>query len=178
MQGGYYAVTVWLPTFLKTERGLSVIGTGSYLGVVILGSLLGYLTAAYLADHIGRRNTFFAFALCSALIAVAYTLVPVSNTAMLILGFPLGFFVSGNFSGVGAFFAELFPSRVRGSGQGFAYNFGRGVGALFPALVGFLSERMGLGNAIGVFAGAAYVLVIVAVALLPETRGKRLAVYD
>ena len=178
MQGGYYAVTTWLPTYLKTVRGLSVLDTGGYLVVIISGALAGYLVAAWLSDHIGRRNTFFLFAACSAAIAVIYTLVPVGNALMLVLGFPLGFFVSGNFSGVGAFFTELFPSRCRGSGQGFCYNFGRGVGALFPTLVGYLSTNLGLGSAIGLFAGAAYLLVIVAVALLPETRGKALAVYD
>ena len=178
MQGGYYAVTTWLPTYLKTVRGLSVINTGAYLVVIIAGALAGYLVAAWLSDRIGRRNTFFLFALCSALIAVIYTLLPISNATMLVLGFPLGFFVSGNFSGIGAFFTELFPSRVRGSGQGFAYNFGRGIGALFPALVGFMSATMPLGAAIGLFAGIAYVVVIIAVALLPETRGKQLAVYD
>ena len=178
MQGGYYAVTIWLPTYLKTVRGLSVIGTGGYLAVIICGAFTGYLTAAWLSDRIGRRNTFFLFAVCSALITVAYTLVPISDAQMLVLGFPLGFFVSGNFSGVGAYFTELFPSRVRGSGQGFAYNFGRGIGALFPALVGFLSTSMPLGQAIGIFAGSAFVVVIIAVSLLPETRGKQLAAYD
>lgn len=178
MQGGYYAITIWLPTYLKTERGLSIINTGGYLCVIIAGSLIGYLVAAHLADRIGRRNTFFLFAICSAIVAAAYTLMPLDNNAMLLLGFPLGFFVSGNFSGVGAFFTELFPSRVRGSGQGFAYNFGRGIGALFPTLVGYLSQKMGLGNAIGVFSGAAFLVVVAAVALLPETQGKELAAYD
>lgn len=178
MQGGYYAVTTWLPTYLKTVRGLSVLNTGGYLCVIILGALAGYLVAAWLSDRLGRRRTFFLFAACSAATAVAYTLIPIGDGLMLVLGFPLGFFVSGNFSGVGAYFTELFPSRVRGSGQGFAYNFGRGIGALFPALVGFMSAAMPLGEAIGIFAGAAYLLVILAVALLPETRGKELAVYD
>jgi MFS family permease len=178
MQGGYYAVTTWLPTYLKTVRGLSVFDTGAYLVVIIGGALAGYLVAAWLSDHAGRRNTFFLFAACSAAIAVIYTLVPVSDALMLVLGFPLGFFVSGNFSGVGAFFTELFPSRCRGSGQGFCYNFGRGAGALFPTLVGYLSVKLGLAAAIGLFAGAAYLLVILTVALLPETRGKTLAVYD
>jgi MFS family permease len=94
---------------------------------------------------------------------------------MLFLGFPLGFFVSGNFSGVGAFFAELFPGSMRGSGMGFAYSFGRGAGALFPALVGFLSARLSLGTAIGSFAGIAYLLVLATVVALPETRGRTLA---
>ena len=41
--GGYYAITAWLPTFLKTERGLTVLGTSGYLAMVILGSYVGYV---------------------------------------------------------------------------------------------------------------------------------------
>jgi MFS family permease len=37
-QGGYYAIATWLPTFLRTERKLTVLGTGGYLSVIILGS--------------------------------------------------------------------------------------------------------------------------------------------
>ncbi len=44
VQGGYYAITTWLPTFLKTTRGLSVLNTGAYLFVVIVGSFAGYMT--------------------------------------------------------------------------------------------------------------------------------------
>ena len=50
----------------------------------------------------------------------------------------------GYFSGVGAFLTELYPTRLRGSGQGFCYNFGRGIGALFPFLVGALSTSTSL----------------------------------
>jgi len=75
---------------------------------------------------------------------------------------------------MGAFLAEIFPTRVRGSGMGFAYNFGRGIGALFPALVGYLSATMPLSLAIAIFATLAYSLMFVAAFLLPETRGKRL----
>lgn len=76
---------------------------------------------------------------------------------------------------MGSFFAELFPTRVRGSGQGFSYNSGRGVGALFPALVGELSARISLAHAIGAFAATAYLLMIVSVLALPETRGQELS---
>jgi sugar phosphate permease len=172
MQGGYYAITIWLPTYLRSVRGLSVLDTGGYLMVIITGSFAGYLAAAWASDRLGRRATFVLFALGSMLVAVAYTLVPIGDTAMLFLGFPLGFFVSGNFSGVGAYFAELFPGPVRGSGMGFAYSFGRGIGAAFPALVGFMSTRFPLGAAIGGLAGLAYLLVLAAVTALPETRGR------
>jgi MFS family permease len=178
MMAGYFAVFFWLPTFLKNERGLSVLNTGLYTFVVIVGSFAGYVTAAYASDHLGRKKTFFLFAAGSALIAIAYTQMPITNTWMLFLGFPLGFFVSGNFSGCGPFLTELYPSRVRGSGQGFAYNFGRGMSAFSTPLVGYLSTTMTLGKAIGLVAIVGFSAVILLVALLPETRGKTLAVYD
>ena len=177
-QGGYYAITTWLPTYLKTTRGLSVLNTGAYLIVIIAGSFAGYMTGAWLTDRLGRRQTLILFAACSFLTVTAYTYLPISNQLMLVLGFPLGFFASGTFSPIGAFFTELFPSRLRGSGQGFSYNFGRGIGAMFPTLVGYLSARIPLGRAISAFAVAAYLIMIAAVLLLPETRGHELQVYE
>jgi MFS family permease len=174
-QGGYYAVTTWLPTFLRTERRLSVLDSAGYLAVSIAGAFFGYLSGGYLADRIGRRLTFLVFAIGAGAIAVTYTMVSFGDTAMLALGFPLGFFASGVFSAMGPFFTEHFPTRVRGVGQGFAYNFGRATGALFPTLVGVLSATMPLGQAIGLFAALAYGTMAVAAFLLPETRGKALA---
>ena len=95
-----------------------------------------------------------------------------TNEILWLLGFPLGFFTSGYFSGVGAFLTELFPTRLRGSGQGFSYNFGRGIGALFPFLVGWLSGSTSLANAIAIFAVAAYCVFFIAAFALPETRGR------
>jgi MFS family permease len=123
--GGYYAITSWLPTFLKNERGLSVLGTGGYLAMVIVGSYVGYVVSAYLSDLLGRKKNFILFAVGSFVIVLLYTQMPVSDGVMLWLGFPLGFFASGIFSGMGAFLTELFPTRIRGSGQGFCYNIGK-----------------------------------------------------
>jgi MFS family permease len=172
-QGGYYAITTWLPLYMNA-RGLSVTHTGGYLLVVIAGSFVGYLTAAHLADTIGRKWTLTVFAVFSFTTVLLYMVLPISDHVMLFLGFPLGFFPSGAFSPMGAFFTELFPTSLRGSGQGFAYNLGRGLGALFPSLVGYFSAHMGLGKAIAVFAVAAYVLMALSVLLLPETRGVEL----
>jgi MFS family permease len=171
-QGGYYAVTTWLPTFLRTERKLSVLDSAGYLAVSIFGAFCGYLAGGVLADRIGRRLTFLVFAAGAGAVAVIYTTVAFGNAAMLVLGFPLGFFAAGVFSAMGPFFTEHFPTRVRGIGQGFAYNVGRATGALFPALVGFLSARIPLGHAIGLFAGVGYATMALAAFLLPETRGK------
>ena len=174
LHGGYYAIATWLPTYLRTERHLSVLSTGGYLAVIIVGSLAGYVVAAYLNDWWGRRKTFLLYAAGSLVIAFSYMLIPISNGLMLVLGFPLGFFASGIYSGIGPLFTELYPTEVRGSGQGFCFNFGRGIAALFPILVGALSARLGLGGAIGLFASLAYGLVILIVMILPETHGREL----
>ena len=171
-QGGYYAITTWLPTFLRTERKLTVLGTGGYLAVIIVGSLIGYWVSAWLTDRIGRRANFIVFAACSLATVIAYTQLPVDDTIMLFLGFPLGFFASGIFSGMGPILTELYPTRMRGSGQGFSYNFGRGIAAMNPLFVGLLSAKLPLGQSIGVFAAIAYGILIVAALLLPETKGR------
>jgi MFS family permease len=176
-QGGYYAVNTFLPLYLNA-RGLSVISTGAYLLVVIAGSFAGYLTSAHLTDRIGRRPSLMVFAAGSFVAIAAYMVLPLGNTATLLLGLPLGFFPSGSFSPMGSFFTELFPTSLRGSGQGFSYNFGRAGGALFPTLVGYFSARVALGTAIAVFAGSAYAVMVLAVLLLPETRFRDLAEID
>jgi len=172
--GGYYAITSWLPTYLKTERHLSVLGTGGYLAMVILGSYVGYVISAFLTDLLGRKKNFILFAVGSFIVVLLYTQLPIPNAAMLWLGFPLGFFASGIFSGMGAFLTELFPTRIRGSGQGFCYNAGRAIAALFPMLIGMISQHVPLGLGIGGFAAVSYGVVILAALSLPETRGKQL----
>ena len=172
--GGNYVILTWLATYLNTVRHLSVLGTGGYLGINICGSFLGYVISAHLSDWLGRRKTFVLMACAAAVTVACYTLLPLSNTAVLLLGFPLGFFQSGIIAGMGATFAELFPTRVRATGQGFSYNTGRAVGSFVPALVGVVAGNMGLGAAMGVCAASSYVLVLFAVAMLPETRGRDL----
>jgi len=176
VQGGFYAIATWLPTYLKTVRGLSVLNTSGYLAVIIVAAFVGYIVGAYLTDAIGRRLTFALFAIGAIITVVLYTFIPISDTWMLILGFPIGFCYAGTFAGLGSYFAELFPTRVRGTGMGFAYNFGRAVGALFPALVGYLSQQIALETAIGIFTTGSYALVLVAILALPETKGRELPV--
>ncbi|MEU6227878.1 MFS transporter [Streptomyces sp. NPDC047042] len=174
VQGGYYTLATWVPTYLKTERGLSVVGTGSYLTFLISGAFIGYLTGGYLTDRLGRKRNIWLFAVLSALCILAYANIPDgSNTLLLALGFPLGFCMSAIFSGFGSYLSELYPTAVRGTGQGFTYNTGRAVGAVFPTTVGFLADSWGVGGAL-VFGAIGYGIAALALLGLPETRGKEL----
>jgi MFS family permease len=172
--GGYHALMTWLPTYLKTERHLSVLGTSGYLAIIIVAFWCGCIASACLLDRIGRRPNLILFAACCVMTVLAYVFLDLGDTATLFLGLPLGFFAAGIPASLGALFNELYPTEMRGAGVGFCYNFGRIVSAGFPVLVGHMSTKMSLGAAIGIDAGIAYALVVVAVLALPETRGKDL----
>ena len=93
-QGGGYALGVWLPTYLKTVRGISAVGTGGYTLVLILGAFFGFVTGAYLADGIGRKRTFMISAVASIVLTLVYLFAPISNDWFLPVGFVLGYVVA------------------------------------------------------------------------------------
>jgi MFS family permease len=172
-QATYYSVFVFLPTFLVVERGQTVVGTATYSWVVIAGSFIGYVLAGFIHDALGRRPAFTLFFLGSAAAITAFVLIPINGSfTTYVVSVFLGFFASGQAAGYGSFLAELFPSAMRGAGQGLAYNGGRGLAALGPGFIGITAGEIGLGTSIMIVGFCACALAITCVWLLPETRGK------
>jgi MFS family permease len=172
--GGNYVMITWLPAYLKLVLNLSIANVGGYLAINILGSFTGAFLNGWMADGLGRRKTFMIIACCQVIAVAIYTLTPINLAATLAMGFVLGTLQSGTAAGTGAYIAELFPTRIRGSAQGLCGNAGRALGAVMPALVGILSANIGLGVAMGLCACTSYVLVVIAALVLPETRGRDL----
>ena len=79
------------------------------------------------------------------------------------------------FAPMGPFMTELYPTDIRGTGQGFCYNAGRAIGSVFMTAIGFATAVMPLGTAIALFSTLAHALMIVMLLLLPETRGRVIA---
>ena len=173
-QGGYYA-SAWFLESLRNTRKIAAMATGRYLAAVIVGSIIGYLVSAYLNDRIGRRQTFIVFAICSAATIFALTLLAANDISVLVLGFLLGLFASGAFSGLGPVMTENFPTALRGSGQSFSYNAARLLAAGVPGLISWLSERSSFNRSIDLIAVAAYGVVVIVAFVLPETKGKVLS---
>jgi MFS family permease len=175
----YWGLFTWLPGFLAAPpqeggAGFAVVQTSGWILAMQVGALFGYWTFGWLADLYGRRPVFFLFMVSAALLTVIYGTARYwagdsTPGLLLILGPPIGFFGSGYFSLFGAMLAELYPTPIRGAGQGFSYNFGRGLAAFAPVAVGALADRYGLGAALTL--NAAFFLAAAALIFkLPETR--------
>lgn len=177
VQAGAFSMQLWLPTFLRAEHGLTTVQVGYHMFAMTAGSFVGYLVAAYLCDAIGRRRNFLLFTILNWVAIPAFLYLPASHGVLFVLDVLLGFASLGIYSALGPYFTELFPNEIRATGQGFSYNFGRGVGAFFPAIVGLASsggQLLALRDAMALVACFSYLFVLFAILLLPETRGRQL----
>jgi MFS family permease len=174
----YWGLFTWMPGFLalpveKGGAGLGIAKAPIWIIPMMIGAFFGYVTFGFVADKLGRRPTFAAYLLVSAVLVWIFGNAR-NPTLLLVLGPFIGFFGSGYFSAFGAFISELFPTRARGSAVGFCYNAGRMMSALAPTVIGFASTQLGLGGALG-FLAIAFTAGAVSIYLIPETRGAKLA---
>jgi MFS family permease len=175
----YWGLFTWVPSFLaspieKGGAGLTLVRSIGWIVPMQVGAFLGYILFGFFADRWGRRPTFVTFVLASAVLVPAYGLFARSPVALFVLGPLIGFFGHGYFSLFGAWLAELYPSHLRATAQGFCYNAGRAVSALAPVLIGALADRYGIGVALASTAGC-YLVGAALIRLLPETRGEALS---
>lgn len=171
----YWGLMTWLPSFLATpvaEGGAGMTITRSALWMILVqtGAFAGYVTFGLIADRIGRRPAFTLFMVGALVTIPTYVMAASKSEAILLLVGPLlGYFAHGYFSVFGALLAELFPTPIRATGQGFCYNIGRLFSAASPWLIGRAADQGGLGLALSVnalFFGVAGILIW----FLPETR--------
>ena len=132
------------------------------------------MTCGYISDRLGRRPAFMFFTLTAAVLVPFYARPHGDPRILLALGPLIGFFGHGYFSIFGAMLSELFPSGIRATAQGLCYNFGRGVSALSPIVVGVIADRSGIAAGLAITAGF-FAVGGLLVLLLPETKGDQLS---
>ncbi|SMD01063.1 MFS transporter [Sporomusa malonica] len=169
----YYGIFTWLPS-LMVKQGHTVIKTFEYVLIMTLAQLPGYFSAAYLVDRIGRRST---LAMYLALSAVSAYFFGQGGSAEIVLlwGSLMSFFNLGAWGVVYTYTPELYPTRIRAFGSGWAAAVGRFGGILAPTIVGYMiTGPQGFAQVFTMFTG---VMMVVAVAVWlfgEETKGKAL----
>jgi MFS family permease len=174
---GWWGLNGWVPAYLSlpaTQGGIG-LSTQSMSWLVVfmqVGMWLGYVTFGYITDFISRKKVYVFYLLMASMLLPLYGSMA-NPTILLILGPFVAFFGTGFFSGFGAVTAELYPTGIRASAQGFTYNIGRIASATAPFTVGKLATTMGFQVAFAV-AGAAYLCSAIAWSGIPDTQGKSL----
>jgi MFS family permease len=138
-----------------------------------VGMWFGYVTFGFIADAIGRKRAYVIYTVAAAVLIFAYVSVRVP-LALLALGPFVAFFATGYFSGFGAVTAEIYPTDIRATAQGFTYNIGRVASAAAPWVVGALAQTRGFSFALSL-TSAAFLLAAATWIWIPETRGRKLA---
>jgi len=181
---GYWMYWSWLPHYLNTtykSNILSATQNFEWLLLTQVGAFLGYISYGKIQDHLGRRRTWTIFTVSEGilvLISILFIRELLANPVLTIkfilpfyiIGFLLGFF-TGYWASFGTILSELFPTKIRGTFSGLAFNVGRTINFISPLLVGFLSGIYGWGIAISFSAIATFATSLI-VWLLPETKGK------
>ena len=174
----YWFTYSWLPGYLHQQREFSLVKSASWMLITQAGGVLGYLSFGYMADRFGRRPAYSAYSLVMALGLVMITLlwddIVVYPAIILSCMFLVGF-GTGMFSGYGPLFAELFPTEIRNTAMGSAFNLARGVQFFTPVIIATIAERYGLGGGISLAALFA-LLTGIWIWTFPETKGRKIII--
>jgi MFS family permease len=174
---GWWGFNLWLPGYLTLSASAGGMGLTSRVmtGLIVamqVGMWFGYVTFGFISDAIGRKRAYVLYTLSAAVLIFVYISVR-SPMALLVLGPFAAFFATGYFSGFGAVTAEIYPTAIRATAQGFTYNMGRLASAIAPFAVGSLAQERGFHAALSL-TSLAFVLAAAAWTFIPETKGRRL----
>ncbi len=153
LQFGNYGVNNWLPTYLVSELNFNFTKMTGYLVGSYSAMIVGKIVAGYLADHFGRR---WIFAIGGVGTAIFLPIVVLQHSpGNIVLLLTVFGFLYGMPYGVNAtYMTESFPTKVRATAVGGAYNIGRVGAAVAPPLIGLIATHYSIGLGLMVMGGA------------------------
>ncbi len=161
LQFGYYGANTWLPSYLVRDLGVNLQSMGWYVAATYTMMCIGKVVTGYAADIFGRRAMWVASGLLTAVyLPLLIFFGTPSSIAYLLLVF--GFLYGAPYAVNGTYMSESFPSSVRGTAVGAAYNIGRIGATLSPLLIGLAATEYSIGAGLALL-GVSYL----ACALLP-----------
>jgi len=171
----WWGLNLWIPSYLSLPIaqggiGLSTVVMSSFVVAMQVGMWFGYVTFGFVSDRFGRKPTYVVYLLTASVLVFVYGLLK-TPAALLALGPFVAFFGTGYFSGFGAITAEIYPTSLRATAQGFTYNIGRLASAAAPFIVGTMAQTSGFGAAF-MLTSIAFLVAAGLWAFIPETRGR------
>jgi MFS family permease len=174
----YWFTYSWLPGYLHQEREFSMAKSALWMLVTQCGGFIGYATFGLVADSLGRRPAYSIYSVIMAIGLMMITLFwnVIAEVPAIILGFMfLVGFGTGMFGGYGPLFSELFPTGVRNTAMGSAFNLARGVQFFTPVVIATIAQSYGLAG--GISLAALFALLTGAwIWMFPETKGRTLVI--
>ena len=140
------------------------------------GAAIGSILAALLGDRIGRRPAYALLCVLSAISLYSFYSFNTRFDWVFVLTAGVVGMVTASFYGwLPLYLPELFRTRMRATGQGFGYNFGRILASIGSLQTGALLKAFGddYTQACSVAAGV-YVIGFILIWFAPETKGKPL----
>jgi MFS transporter, SHS family, sialic acid transporter len=172
---GAWAASKWMIPWADQIGGVVQPGyKASTQGYWALGAVLGSFFGAQLASRVGRRLSYFLISVGSAALTCSiFTLTEPLRPEFLPLVFAQGFVATLFFGWLPLYLPELFPTRVRATGTGIAYNVGRFATAIGVCIAGTLVGWFDGDLAkVGATAALIYALGMVVIWWAPDTRGR------
>ncbi|MER6951624.1 MFS transporter [Nonomuraea sp. NPDC000554] len=170
----YYVALSWMPTILK-EGGYSDYAAFTKTTLMTAVGIVGVLISAWLVEAVGRKWVIGTSApvATAALVAFAISL-DVRSAALVWLGV-FGFLIQLTIPVLYAYVAELYPTRIRASGFGWASSASRVTSGFIPLIFGgLLWPVLGLPLTFAVLGGVVLLVVLWMAFAAPETKGREL----
>ena len=172
----YWLTYSWMPGYLHTERNFTLTKSAYWILVTQTGGFLGYLIFGFMADRLGRRPAYSIYSVIMAfglvMVTILWDHIVMYPFIILAFMFMVGF-GTGMFGGFGSLFSELFPTSIRSTAMGSAFNLARGIQFFTPVIISIIAIRYGLGG--GISLAALFALLTGAwIWTFPETKGKKL----
>ena len=132
----WWGFNFFVPAYLSLPPAKGGVGLTPHVMTAIvifmqLGMFLGYITFGFISDTLGRKRVYIAYLLTAAALLAIFALLR-NPIALFLLAPFVAFAATGYFSGFAAVTAEIYPPRIRATGQGFTYNTGRIASAVAP----------------------------------------------